>query len=187
MNIVVSLSDCPFVVPMPQLLCDPNLLTGIALRPHSDASGASAPTPALAGKSAARARPRTRKARTEREGTHHGHQEKCQGGTACALLAYILSVVSETRAISRRMHARLWRRTSSARADTYKSSTRCARNCKLSDCASRRYAATSKWQTPCGVPLVSVVSPSHRPHLSPTYTNVPFFLPYSAFHISFRT
>jgi len=101
MNIVVSLSDCPFVVPMPQLLCDPNLLLGIALRSHSDASGASAPTPALAGKSAARARTRTRQARTEREKTHHGHQktyrghqEKCQGGTACAPLAHIISHVA---------------------------------------------------------------------------------------------
>jgi hypothetical protein len=59
-------------------------IVGIALRSHRNASGASAPTSALAGKGTARTRPRAHKARAEREEAHHGHQEECQGGTTCA-------------------------------------------------------------------------------------------------------
>ncbi len=66
-------------------------IVGIALRSHRDSSGASAPTSALAGKGAARTRPRTHKARAEREETHYGHQEECQGGTTCARPTHLLS------------------------------------------------------------------------------------------------
>lgn len=63
---------------------------GIALWSHRNASGASAPTSARAGKGAARTRPRAHKARAEREEAHYGHQEECQGGTTCALLSHYL-------------------------------------------------------------------------------------------------
>ena len=66
-------------------------IVGIALRSHSDASGASAPTSARAGKGAARTRPRAHEARAEREEAHYGHQEECQGGTDGALLGHLTS------------------------------------------------------------------------------------------------
>ena len=63
----------------------------------------------------------------------------------------------------RRTLARSWRRTWSARADTSKSSSRCARNCRRSGYASRRCAATSKWPRPCAEPLVYAVSVRRLP------------------------
>ncbi len=62
-----------------------------------------------------------------------------------------------------RTHARSWRRTWSAPAVMSRNSTRCARNCRRSDCASRRCAATSKWPMPCAAPreLVSSASKSN--------------------------
>ena len=42
-----------------------SLTVGITLRAHRDASGASAPAPALPGKGAARTRPRAHEARAE--------------------------------------------------------------------------------------------------------------------------
>ena len=138
-------------------------IVGGPLRPYHNASRASAPTSTLAGKGTARTRPRAYKARAEREKAHHGHQEKCQSGTTCARRYYY--PVSPCRFLTKRCaitalhrtHAKLWRRTWSARVVMFKSSTRCARNCRRSDCASRHYAATSKWPKPCAVPLVFAV------------------------------
>lgn len=66
-------------------------IVGIALRSHGDASGASAPASARAGKGAAGTRPRAHKARAGREEAHYGHQEECQGGTNGALLSHLTS------------------------------------------------------------------------------------------------
>jgi len=65
-----------------------------------------------------------------------------------------LFLLMDMRFSARRTLARSWLRTWFAHADMSKSSTRCARNCRLSDCAFRRYEVISKWPTPCAVPLV---------------------------------
>lgn len=149
------------------------MIVGSALRSHSDAGGTSAPASAVPGKGTTRARPRAHETRAEREEAHHGHQKKCQGGTTraftAALLRRPLTQITNTHiyAVARRTHARSWQRTSSARGDTSKSSTRCARNCRRSVCASRRCAVISKWPTPCAEPLVFVV-PLSAPSPSPS-------------------
>lgn len=103
----------------------------------------------------------------DRERTKLEQQEKKlvvdikKSAKAGQMVCYTRSdVAAAYRSWTHRTRVKLWRRTSSGRAATFKSSTRCARSCRRSGSGYKHYAAISKWPMPCAVQPVYVLIPS---------------------------